>query len=189
MIPRLTSALVFAACAAVATAAPQTFDFKDPKGVNSIQFHLDSVLEPISAAAKTSGKIVVATNSLVVPNSTMTGHLQGKGWLNAEENPEIVFEIAGLSDVKTSGDTTTATAQGSFTLNGTTKEIAVPVKLTVIPDGVGKRLGKPELKGDLLVVRGNFTIDREAYGLQPGKNLDKVAKEIELTIAMVGGSS
>lgn len=205
MINRLASALTLAAVVGVAavTAAPVSFDFKDPKGVNAIQFHLDSVLEPISGTASgitgtvaydpaspatTTGKIVVETASLKVPNDTMTDHLTGKNWLNAEANPEITFEITGLSEVKTMGDTVTATAHGNFSLMGVTKTITVPVKLTLLPGAFGKRINKPEVGGDLLVVRGEFTVDREAFGIQPGKNLDKVAKEIELSIAIVGGA-
>ena len=96
------------------TAAPLSFDFKDPKGVNAIQFHLDSVLEPISGTASgvtgtvafdpanpaaTAGKITVATQSLVVSNATMTEHLLSPMWLDAAANPEIVFELTSLANV------------------------------------------------------------------------------------------
>lgn len=185
------------------TAAPQSFDFKDPKGVNAIQFHLDSVLEPISGTAggvtgtvtfdpanpaATSGKIVVATNSLTVSNAMMTDHLRGEQWLDAAKNPEITFELTKLENVKTSGNDTTATATGKFTLKGVTKEISVPVKLSYLAGAYGKRLNKPELGGDLLVIRGEFSILRADYGIQPGKNEDKVNPEIKLTLAIVGGA-
>lgn len=184
-------------------AAPATYDFKDPKGVNAIQFHLDSLLEPISGTASgvtgtvsfdpadpaaTTGRIVVAAKSLLVTNTMMTEHLQSPMWIDVAAHPEIVFELAKLSDIKTDGNTTTATATGKFTLKGVTKEISVPVKLTHLADAFGKRLNKPELKGDLLVIRGEFTILRADYGIQPGKNEDKVNPEIKLTLAIVGGS-
>lgn len=194
--------LLSLATAAVLTAAPQSFDFKDPKGVNAIQFHLDSVLEPISGTASgvtgtvsfdpanpaaTSGKIVVATNSLTVSNAMMTDHLRGDNWLNAPANPEITFELTKLANVKTSGNDTTATATGKFTLKGVTKEISVPVKLTYLADALGKRT-RPENKGDLLVIRGEFAILRADYGIQPGQNEDKVNPEIKLSLGIVGSS-
>jgi len=203
MKTRLLPSLLALAAAATLGAAPKTFDFKDPKGVNAIQFHLDSVLEPISGTAggvtgsvsfdpanpaATSGKIVVATKSLVVSNATMTEHLQSPMWVDAAANPEIVFELTKLADVKTSGNDTTGTATGKFTLKGVTKEISVPVKLTYLADSYGKRLNKPELKGDLLVIRGEFTIKRGDYGIQPGKNEDKVNPEIKLSLGIVGGA-
>ncbi len=195
--------LLSLATAGVLSAAPQSFDFKDPKGVNAIQFHLDSVLEPISGTAggvtgtvsfdpanpaATTGKIVVATASLTVSNSMMTDHLRGDNWLNAPANPEIVFELTKLDNVKTTGNDTTATATGKFTLKGVTKDISVPVKLTYLAGSYGKRLNKPELGGDLLVVRGEFTINRGDYGIQPGKNEDKVNPEVKLSLAIVGGA-
>lgn len=196
-------ALLSLASVGALSAAPQSFDFKDPKGVNAIQFHLDSVLEPISGTAggvsgtvsfdaanpaATTGRIVVATASLTVSNSMMTDHLRGDKWLNAPANPEIVFELTKLDHVKTAGNDTTATATGSLSIKGVTKAIVVPVKLTYLAGVFGKRMNKPELGGDLLVIRGEFTINRSDYGIQPGQNEDKVNPEIKLTLAIVGGA-
>jgi polyisoprenoid-binding protein YceI len=198
----LSSVLSLVAAASV-VAAPISFDFKDPKGVNAIQFHLDSVLEPIAGSANgvtgtvsfdpanvaaTTGKIVVATKSLAVTNSMMSEHIQSANWLDSAANPEITFELTKLSDVKTTGKDTTATATGKFTLKGVTKEISVPVKLTYLAGAFGQRINKPEVKGDLLVIRGEFTIARGDYGIQPGKNEDKVNPEIKLTLAIVGSA-
>src|SRR5262245_64734109 len=80
-----------------AIAAPQTFDFKDPKGVNNAIFKLDAPLEAINGSANgitgtvafdpanpsaTQGKIVVATTSLNVPNNMMKEHLHGDQWMD-----------------------------------------------------------------------------------------------------------
>jgi len=199
ILPALFSLVI----AGALTAAPQSFDFKDPKGVNAVQFHLDSVLEPISGTAggvtgsvsfdpanpgATTGRIVVATSSLTVSNAMMTDHLRGDKWLNAPANPEIVFALTKFDHVKTSGNETTATATGKFTLAGVTKDISVPVKLTYLAGVYGKRLNKPELGGDLLVIRGEFTVQRGDYGIQPGSNEDKVNPEVKLSLAIVGGA-
>lgn len=202
--PRLLAAslILAASAAATLTAAPVSFDFKDPKGVNAVQFLLDSVLEPIvgtangvtgtvvfdaESPANTTGRILVDASTLKVPNATMTEHMVSPGWIDAPGHPEIVFELTKLENVKTSGTATTADATGKFTLKGVTKDVTVPVKLTYLPDALEKRT-KPGNKGDLLVVRGEFTIKRDDYGIQPGKNEDKVANEIKLTLAIVGSA-
>lgn len=183
--------------------AGQTFDFQDPKGVNAISFHLDSLLEPISGnaagisgnvtfdpanPADTSGVIEVATSSLTVPNDTMREHLLSPGWIDAAAHPTITFTIDRLDHIETEGNTTTAHAHGDFTLKGVTKAITVPVTLTHLEGAFGKRINKPEVGGDLLVVRGKFSVSRADYGIKPGQNEDKVADEVELSIAIVGGA-
>lgn len=198
----LLACLASFAVAGAALAAPLSFDFKDPKGVNAVQFHLDSLLEPISGTASgvsgtvnfdptapesTAGSIVVAADSLVVSNSMMTDHLHGEKWLDVAKHTEITFELTSLSDVKTTDNTTSATAKGKFTLKGVTKDISVPVKLTYLADALEKRT-RPGNKGDLLVIRGEFTIQRADYGIQPGQNEDKVNPEIKLTVAIVGSA-
>ena len=118
----------------------------------------------------------------------MTDHLRGEKWLNAPVHPEIVFELVKLDNVQTSGTTTTATAAGKFTLNGVTKSLTVPVKLTHLAGAFGKRLNKPEIGGDLLVIRGSFTINRSDYAIMAGQMEDKVNPEIKLTLAIVGSA-
>lgn len=187
-----------------AIAAPQSFDFKDPKGVNAIQFKLDSILEPIAGTAgdvsgavsfdpenvdATAGKVSVATSSLKVSNNTMTEHLLSAGWVDAAKHPEINFSFTGLTDVKPTGDKRwSANAQGEFSLKGVTKSITVPVTLAYLPGQFGARINKPDLGGDLLVVRGAFEVERADYGIKPGQNEDKVAPVIQLTFALVGGA-
>lgn len=204
MINQTLRSIAFAGFTIIsAVAAPQTFDFKDPKGVNAIQFTLDSVLEPIAGTASdvegkvtfdaadvatTKGKIEVEAKSLKTSNATMTEHLLSAGWIDAEQHKDIAFEFAKLDDVKSTGDNKwSATANGKFSLKGVTKDVSIPVTLTLLPGAFGKRLNKPELPGDLLVVRGAFSINRGDYGIKPGQNEDKVAPVIQLTFALVGG--
>ena len=78
-------------------AGSQTFDFKDPKGVNNAVFKLDAPLEAINGSANgisgtvtfdpanpaaTTGKIIVAANTLHVPNPMMKDHMHGAQWMD-----------------------------------------------------------------------------------------------------------
>ena len=200
MKTKLTT-LALIAVTGVALAAPETFDFKDPKGINNAGFKLDAPLESINGSASgvsgtvtfdpanpgaTTGKIVVATSSLMVPNSMQRQHMLGAEWLDATKNPEISFESKEFKNVKTEGDTTTADVTGTFTLKGISKELTVPVKLTYMKDKLADRT--PGQKGDLLVIRANFEIKRDDFNINPGKYEDKVSNTIELTLSIAGAS-
>ena len=191
----------FLALATVALAAPQTFDFKDPKGVNNAAFKLDATLESVNGSANgisgtvtfdpenpaaTKGRIVVSTASLHVPNPMMKEHLHSALWMDVAKYPEIIFETVELKNVKTSGDTTTAEVAGKFTVKGVTQTITAPVKLTYLKDKLGQRV--PNQKGDLIVIRATFTIKRTDYGINPSAPQDKVADEINLTLSIAGAA-
>ena len=185
----------------VALAAPQTFDFKDPKGVNNAGFKLDAPLESINGSASgvygtvtfdpanpgaTQGKITVSTSSLIVPNPMQKQHMLGEKWLDATKFPTIIFESKEFKNVQTAGDTTTADVTGTFTLRGVSKELTVRVKLTYLKDKLGERV--PNQKGDLLVIRSTFTIKRSDFNINPGQFEDKVSDAIEITLSIAGAS-
>jgi polyisoprenoid-binding protein YceI len=193
---------ILVASAAALYAAPQTFDFKDPKGVNNATFKLDAPLETITGSANgvsgtltvdpenpaaTKGLIVVDAKTLHVENPVMKEHMHGKEWLDTATNGEISFTVGSLSDVKKSGDTVEAMVKGTFSLKGMQKEITVPAKVTMLPGKLADRtMGK--MKGDLLVVRTTFTIKRSDFGINPAAPADKVADEIEISLAVAGAS-
>lgn len=183
-------------------AEPLTFDFKDPKGVNNAAFKLDAPLESVNGSANgisgtvqfdpadpstTSGKIVVDAKTLMVPNPMMKQHLHSDMWMDTARYPEIRFETKELKNVKTSGINTTAEVTGKLTIRGTTREITVPVKFTYLKDKLSQRV--PNLKGDLLVIRANFTIKRADFGINSGQMEDKVSDEIELTLSVAGAAA
>ncbi len=202
MKTHLTSAALLVTLACAAPAAPLAFDFKDPKGVNNVVFHLDAPLEAINgsangisgtvtfdpaAPAATKGKIVVAANTLHVPNPMMKDHMHGAQWMDVAKHPELTFEARELTQVKTEGDKTTATALGILTVRGVAKEMSVPVTLTYLKDKLAAR-SNGQLKGDLLVIRANFTIKRSDFGINPKAPQDKVAEEIALTLSIAGAA-
>lgn len=182
-------------------AAPQTFDFKDPKGINNAAFKVDAPLEAINGTASgvsgtvtfdpenpgaTKGKIVVAANSMTLPNTMQQGHLRGAQWMDAAKFPEISFDATALKDVKTEAGVTTASAVGTFTCKGVSKEMTVPVKLTYLKDKLSQRM--PGANGDLLVIRSTFTIKRSDFNINPGQMEDKVSDGIEITLSVAGAS-
>ena len=201
MKTKLASLLTLTALATSALAAPLTFDFKDPKGVNNAVFKLDAPLEAINGSANgvsgavtfdpenpgaTKGKIVVDATTLTVPNPMMKGHLHSPMWLDTAKNKEITFETKELKNVKTTGDKTAADASGTLTIKGVAKEVTVPVTLTYLKGKLGQRV--PNMKGDLLVIRANFTIKRSEYSINPGAPEEKVSDEISLTLSIAGAA-
>ena len=201
MKTQLTSVLTFIALAGPVLAAPETFDFKDPKGVNNVAFKVDAPLEAVNGTANgitgtvtfdpenpamTKGKIVVASASLTVPNPMQKGHMHSPMWLDVPKFSEITFEAKELKNVKTEGNVTTADAVGSFTLKGVSKDLTIPVKLTYLKDKLGARV--PNSHGDLLVIRSNFSINRSDFNIQPHQMEEKVSDEIDLTLSIAGAS-
>ena len=187
-----------------ALAAPLTFDFKDPKGVNNAVFKLDAPLEAINGSASgisgtvmfdpekpgdTKGKIIVDAATLQVPNSMMNEHMHGGQWMDVAKFPEITFDAKALKNVKTDGGKTTADAAGTLTIKGVAREMTVPVTLTYLKDKLGVRMNKPDLKGDLLVIRANFTIKRADFSINPKAPADKVSEEINLTLSIAGAAA
>jgi polyisoprenoid-binding protein YceI len=198
---KLYTILALTSLSSAALAAPLKFDFKDPKGVNNAVFKLDAPLEAINGSASgiigtvtfdpanpaaTKGKIVIASSSLRLGNQTMQGHMQSDQWLDVAKYPEISFEAKELKNVKTAGDVTTADATGTFTLKGISKDLTVPVKLSYLKDKLGSRV--PNQKGDLLVIRSNFSIKRSDFGIKPGQMEEKVSDAIELTLSIAGAA-
>ena len=201
MKTKLQILLALSVATGAALAAPQSFDFKDPKGVNNAVFKLDAPLEAVNGnatgisgtvtfdpadPATTRGKIVVASSSLHVGNPMQQQHLLSDKWMDAAKYPEISFEAKEVKGVMTVGDTTKADVTGMFTLKGISKEITVPVKFTYLKDKLGQRV--PNQKGDLLVIRATFTIKRSDFGLMPGQMEEKVSDTIELTLSIAGAS-
>lgn len=155
-LPRALAALSLAAIAA--HAAPQSFDFKDPKGVNNVQFKLDAPLESITGTATgisgaiqfdpavpqdTRGRIVLATSSLTVGNPMMGQHLHSDQWLDVAKYPTIVFEAQAATNVRTQGAQILADVSGKLTVKGVTKAVTVPVSFTYLADKAGARVNDP----------------------------------------------
>ena len=183
--------------------AAQSFNFEDPKGVNTIRFSLDAPLESISGTTNgvtgnvdfdiaqpeaISGTIRVDATSIKVPNPVMLEHLHSDGWINSAEYGEITFEATSISNVKKSGNNVTADITGTFSLHGVSKEITTPVKITYLPGKLADRSGG-QMEGDLLVLRAQFTLNRSDFNIKPGQLTDKVAEEIVVNLALAGYSA
>ena len=199
----MKTSLILASLLTLATAssaATQSFDFKDPKGVNSARFTLDAPLEAISGTGNgisgsvdfdpanpstIAGTITLTTASLTVPNTTMNEHLHSANWLDVATYPEITFTATSVDQLTTSGDTTTAQVTGELTVKGVTKTITTPVTFTYLPGKLADRTNG-QMQGDLLVLRTTFTINRSVFNIMAGQATDKVAEDIQLSLALAG---
>jgi polyisoprenoid-binding protein YceI len=202
MTTKAITFLTLATLTSPAWAAPQSFDFRDPKGVNNAVFTLDAPLEAINGSANgisglvtfdpadpaaTKGKIVVAASSLHVPNPLMKEHLHGEQWLDVAKHPDISFEAKSLGNVRTTGDSATAQVTGELKIRGVAREVTVPVKFTYLKDKLAARTNG-QMQGDLLVLRAHFAIKRSEFGINPKAPEDKVADTIDLTLSIAGAS-
>ena len=134
---------------------------------------------------KAYGTVVIATGSIMVPKSKMRDHIMAKGWMDAKKYPEMTFELMGVSGVTPTGDGVfEGTAKGTITIKGVTKSLEAQVTLKHLAGKLGAKL--PGKQGDLLVVNGDFVVQRDAFNINPGEKLDKVANDIRIGLNLIG---
>lgn len=187
-----------------------TFSMKDPKGVSSILFTLDSPYEPLNGVATgidgsvtfnpddpsgTRGEVVVRTDSLRMTLDRMTEHLHSERWLDAARNPEIRFRFTSLKNIKEgaaraeaiqagAAGAWSAEADGELTLHGVTRRLVVPVSITWFPGKLQNRVAN--MQGDLMVVRSNFSIRRSDFGIDGGVPETILSDRIDIQVRIVG---
>ena len=181
-------------------AGPTVFDFKDPKGVNSMLISLDSVLEPIMGTANgitgtvsfdpentksLNGKIVVSAKTIQTTNKRMTKVLHSEDWIDVNKYPSVEFNFNEILSSEKKGETVyQLDVRGDFTLKGLTKEIEIPVNLSYLPGKLSSRQDK--VNGDLLIIRTNFSIQRKEFNIKPEMDGSIVGETIKINVGIVG---
>ncbi len=175
------------------------FDFKDPKGVNTMTFVLDSEIEPFAGFASgisgtvrfdpkkpesIHGTIRVESKSLSMTNPKMTEVLHGEDWLNVQKHAAITFEFKKVEHLKAEAGQLEFTAVGPFTCKGVSKEMRIPVRASYLEGKAGQRLRGA--KGDLLVLRASFSIDRKDFDIKKDFGPEIVAEQIQIRANIVG---
>ena len=182
------------------SASAINFDFKDPKGVNSIIFQMDAPLESINGSGDgvhgeitynpkkpedTKGTIFLDAKSLHVGNPVLKEHMHGEDWLNVEKYGQIKFQLSKLHNIKKTKNDLLAEAKGKMSIRNITIEMNIPVKITYLKDLLIKRNRTP---GDLLIIRSKFTVKRDDFDIQKGEKLEKVANNIEISLNLAGAA-
>ncbi|PCJ62572.1 MAG: hypothetical protein COA79_03405 [Planctomycetota bacterium] len=176
------------------------FDFKDPKGVQSISFALNSKMEPLNGLGSgitgkvnfdgkdfksLKGKISLDVKSIYLPNQMMVSKLMAKMWLNVAKNPSIDINFKSVESVKKISDSeANLKVKCEISIKGVKKVQIIDVHVAYHLDGMGNRIQKK--KGDLLVLKSKFSILRSDFGIMKGKYLSVVANKIEIQANLVG---
>jgi polyisoprenoid-binding protein YceI len=165
--------------------------------VNNVQFKLDAApWESITGTAtgisgaiqfdpaqpqNTQGRIVLDAASLSVGNPLMAEHLRSDQWLDVAKHPTTVFEAQSATNVRTEDTQILAEVKGKLMVKGVTK-LHLPRRQ------VGARVNDPKVKGDLIVLRSTFHINRSDFNIKPGEMTDNVAETINLSLSIAGAS-
>jgi len=198
----LFTASLFAQGFKVKASGEQIFNFTAERGSNQASFFSSTSLEDINGISndikgnvtfnisdiKTlKGEVAVTVGSIKTGIDMRDGHLQSANWLDAEDYPEITFEILKVSDVKPVTDNKLTTkVTGNFTVHGVKKEVVAYATLTYLDESEQTKTLAP---GDLLGVQAKFNIKLSDYGINNKLIGQKVAENVEVSVNIVGSNS
>ncbi len=181
---------------------PVAVTFNDKVGHNQFIWVSDAPLESIKGTSegisgsltidpqdltKLRGTVETKTVTMKTGNATRDNHLWSAEWMDIRRFTTITFTVSGMKDVKTTGNTATGTATGTFTMHGVTKSLAIPFKLTYIPESDKTRLRAP---GDLVMINADFTISLKDFNIAgtEGNVGSKVGETIKITAQLFGNT-
>lgn len=184
------------------------FHVGDPAGRDTITFTSRAPLEDIVGTTnKIGGYLVFNPNKprdggygkFVVPVASLnTGiplrdeHLRSDQWFNAEQYPEITFEIEDvkkIEEVRSTDNFSTYEVEviGPLTIHGQTKQITAPGRITFMKESPQTQSKMP---GNLLAARAAFNVALSDFGITapPGTDLigTKVSDTISVEVSMIG---
>ena len=179
------------------------FEFKDDEERNQASFFSTTPLEDIEGTAEEvsgyasfdaknlagtlKGKVAFRVATMKTGIKLRDEHLRSDTWLNAEEYPEIVFEITGVKDLEVVADNKLkGKVEGRFTLHGVTKNVSADTELTYLAESEQTKEIAP---GDLLGVNAKFTVRLSEYEVSNKVIGEKVAEIIDVTVNLVGYSA
>ena len=187
------------------------FEVEDPMNRNSVTFKSTAPLEDIVGTSnQVTGKLVfdpakpekggygelsVSINSLSTGIPLRDEHLAGAEWLNADKNPNITFKIVEIKNIKSvkstaDGKTYDVIAVGDFSLNGVTKRLSVPARITYLKESEATQ---KRLPGDLLAARTTFNVTLADFGITGPKGMNligsKVGEKVEIELSVVASSA
>ena len=123
----------------------------------------------------TSGRVVVAADSVFTNHKARDRHVRDSDFLNAESHPEIVFEATGFETVTENDGRLDGRLNGKLTLLGQTHPVTLEVSLNkaaIYPFGHRKHT---------LGISAHTTLKRSQWGMNYGVNNGMVGDEVLLS--------
>jgi polyisoprenoid-binding protein YceI len=135
----------------------------------------------------TTGKVLVAVNTMQTGIALRDRHLQEKDWLDGESFPNITFDIKKLSSVQivSSGGgkgVAKAIAEGAFSLHGVSKSMSVSIEITYVEKS----------PNDLVMIKVNdFPVSLKDHGVTGRKGIvgSKVSETITIKAMLYGSTN
>ncbi len=181
-------------------AAPGTFSFADPKGVNAVNFRVDAPLNSIAGFVGNlrgdivfdpdkpeviSGSIEAPLTGLVLPNPQMREVLMTRDWMNFEEHPVVKLDIKEAKDLKLLEPGVWAgTLTADLHCRGATKPMDIPVRIRHLKGQARARGGARG--GDLMFIKADFVLKRSDFGIKTSGGFDKVGDQVHVAGELVG---
>ncbi len=184
------------------TKGTKSITLNNKVGTNQAQFSSRAPLENIDGGTAvvtgsftmdlgnleaTTGKILVAVNTMQTGIALRDRHLQEKDWLDGETHPSITFDIKKLSGVQVVSSAggkgvAKAMAEGTFTLHGVSKPLSVAIEITYIEKS----------PNDLVMVKvGDFPVSLKEHGVGGRKGIvgSKVSETITVKAMLYGSTN
>jgi polyisoprenoid-binding protein YceI len=181
--------------------AAKEFTLKDDKGANGLSFSMDDGIEPVFGFAsgiegavmldlenpeKSSGKVIVKTDTLKLTQEVMSGYMKGEWCLDVEHFPDAVFEVKTVKVKKNDkkAGIMSGTVSGDFTFKGITKPLTAPVTVKFVPGGVKTRFGDKD--GDLIVFSTEFSFNRFEHNVGKTVSKDLLSDKVNVRLNCAG---
>ena len=134
----------------------------------------------------TQGTVRLDARALYFGHHRVTSDAPSNEWLNANKFPEIFFNLEGLKEPVWAGNELRAVAYGSLRIKNHANPFSIPVSIKYLRAARRKLDG---VRGDVLVLRGESSLSRSQFGINPGSMFDSVMDRVTVKIKLVGGSS